>query len=96
MSMALRTGGQRRKPCKATKIHNQNLADEPASSVRALPADKLLSSAERRREAFIMRQIVDNRQNSVRALNMELWFERSLGKKVTADASHPDGRNLGK
>src|SRR5271167_2251175 len=26
--MALRTGGQRRKRCKATKIHNQSLANE--------------------------------------------------------------------
>ena len=61
---------------------------------RALPGDKLLSPAERSREAFIVRQIVHNGKNSVRTLNMELRFEGFLGKKVPADASHPHGRNL--
>src|SRR5271157_1135050 len=50
-------------------------------SVRALPGDKLLSPAKRSREPFIVRQIVDDRKNSVRTLNMELRFEGFLGKK---------------
>jgi len=64
--------------------------------VSELPGDKLLSPAKRSREPFIVRQIVDDRKNSVRTLNMELRFEGFLGKKVSADASHPYGRNLGK
>ena len=44
------------------------------------PRDKLLSPAERSREALIVRQIVFHRKNSVRTLNMELRFEGFLGK----------------
>jgi hypothetical protein len=42
-----------------------------------------------------VRQFVDDRQNSVRTLNVELRFERALGKKISADASHPHARKLG-
>jgi hypothetical protein len=59
------------------------------------PGDKFLSPAERSREAFVVRQIIDNGKNRVRALNMELRFELAIGKKIRADASHPDARKLG-
>jgi hypothetical protein len=39
--MALRTGGQTCKPCKATKIHNQTLANQAGASVRAVVSDPL-------------------------------------------------------
>src|SRR5579872_1300068 len=61
-----------------------------------LPIDKGLGAAKRRRKALVMRQIIDNRQDGVLALDMKLRLEFALGQKHCADAPDSSAGKLGK
>lgn len=53
-----------------------------------LPSNKLLGATKAGRKAFVVRQIIQHRENGILALNVELRIELTLWKKEPIDASH--------
>ena len=62
--------------------------------VTRLPTDKFVRTAKGRREALVVREVVNDRKHGVLTLNMKLRLEKSMWQEIRVDAAKLDAGNL--